>query len=175
MLNTRKIALVLMATTLVAAGCGSSKSQTVGTTPSRAPVDTGTTRTAPIVARTPLTRAQFVAQGDAICAATNSKLKALSANSTAEFVRSLPQGAIDYNAEAEDLMKLAPPPVLAHSWSQLVGYVRSVGASTMRIAEYMKEHQTKRARQLYRAALQTKAKWQAIAKRDGFRYCPRGR
>jgi len=92
-------ALALVAVVMAVAGCGSSKS--AGTS-SSASTATAAASSTPAVVTTPaklatgapLTRAALIVKGDATCASTKRKVSAISARSTSQFVRVLPQIAI---------------------------------------------------------------------------------
>jgi hypothetical protein len=157
---------------VVTSGCGSSKT---GSAASIAHATTPTTATVPLAIGKPLTRAQLIAQGDAICASTNAKIKAISAKTNAEIINALPQAAIYYNAEAESLSKLVPPASISRDWSQIVNDIELTSRYTSGTARYAKENQKKTAARLYKEGLKLRERWLAIAKRDGLKVCSEAR
>jgi hypothetical protein len=129
MLHMQLGALALMAVTIAASGCGGSskKQPTTTTTATVAHAATTTASTPPtstvkVATGKPLARTVFIARGDAICARTNSKLAANSANSRTEFIRLLSQVAVYDSSEAGALAKLVPPASLTSAWSKIISY-----------------------------------------------------
>lgn len=180
MLHAWFAAFSLAATTaLAASGCGSSKpsptssaasATTATTTPSSVP-------TTPVTLATgrPLTRAQLIARGDAICASAITKLTATTVRSTPEFARALPQAAIYLGAEAEGLSRLVPPASMTHDWTLIVNDIHFASQYVSRSAQYFKEKLERSAGQLYAKANLLNTQSKAIARRNGFKGCSRVR
>lgn len=160
----------------VSAGCGSSKSSTSTTTTVAATVAKPLVTTTPAkLARSgsPLTHTTLIAKGDAICTDIKRKLGAMSARTTPEFLRTLPQAAIYYNTESERLGRLVPPAALAGDWSQIVSDMHYYSEYADRIEQYANEGQEKTAGKVLEQGIALQEKWIAIAKRDGFKNCSR--
>lgn len=179
MLQAQLAAFALVAMTLVASGCGSTKSASTSSaassTAAAATVPAVITTPATLAAGKPLTSGQLIAQGDAICASTLTKLTSMSARSTGEFVRFLPQAAIYLGTEAESLSKLVPPPSMSHDWTQIVNDIHFASEYVNRVAQYAREKQEMAVRQLYAKANELNTQAKAIAKREGFQRCSRVR
>lgn len=180
MLHARFAAFAVAASTaLAASGCGSSKPASTSSVAS----PTTTTTVPPSVATTPvtlatgkpLTRAQLISRGDAICASAITKLTATTVRSTPEFARVLPQAAIYLGTEAEGLSRLVPPASMTRDWTRIVNDIHFASEYTTKSAQYLKEKLEKSAGQLYAKANLLNAQSKAIAKRDGFKRCSRVR
>ncbi len=178
MLHTQLAALVLAATSLAASGCGgSSKTETTTSTATTAAA-TGTTAQAlppatpaAIAPGKPLTRAQLIATADAICASANKKVDTVNEVTQSQIEHGFPQAAIYESAETEELAKLVPPAEMAHDWAVIVGdfhrYVDYANAA----ARYADAKNLKAAIPLFKPAEAIHERLNAIAKRDGFKYC----
>jgi len=174
MLRIQTFALIAMIGLPVISGCGSSKTESASNSASTA-AKVPATANVPIATGKPLTRAQLIAQGDAICASAKAKVKTLGGNSNAEVINLLPQAAIYYNAEAENLSKLVPPASLSRDWKKIVDDMESVSQYTNGTARYAKEKQEKTAARLYNQGLKVREHALAIAARDGFKDCSKAR
>jgi hypothetical protein len=180
MLRTQFAAFALAAAALATSGCGSSKagSATTGTaTTTTTTTTTSSTSTSPATFATgkPLTRAQLIARGDAICASTNAKFAAIIAKTRPEFVHLLPQAAVYLGTEAEGLSRLVPPTSMSGDWTQIVNNIHFASEYVTRVARYFQEKQEKAANQLYEKANKLNSQSEAIAKGDGFKHCSRFR
>jgi hypothetical protein len=155
---------------LVMSSCGSSKTGSASNSASTA-AKIPAAATVPVATGKPLTRAQLIAQGDAICANAKAKIKTLVGNTKAEIINLLPQGAIYYNAEAENLSKLVPPASLSRDWKKIVDDIESVSQYTNGTARYAKEKQEKTAARFYKQSLKAREQALIIAAHDGFKNC----
>lgn len=171
MLHIQIAALALAATALVVSGCGSSKAASTTTASTTAATSTVTTTPIKLATGTPLTRAQLIAQGDAICASTLTKFGTITVKTKAEFLRVLPEGAIYLTTEAEELGKLVPPASMIHDWTQIVNDIHFASEYTTRSDRYFKEKQANTANQLYAKANKLVKQSRVIAARDGFKRC----
>ncbi len=167
MLCVQLAAFTIVATALVACGCGSSKTATTRTTAS---VDTVPVPVS-LATGKPLTRAQLIVRGDAICANTNLRTGTLSAKTGSESLRTLPQVVIYYRAEVQSLGKLVPPASMAHDWRQIVTDIQRYSEYTNTAVRYAKENNFGAARLHYKNAITLLEQWPAIAGRDGFKQC----
>jgi len=180
MLQTQLAALAVVATVLVACGCGgSSKSGASTTTTSAAVTASDTTTTTPTSPTTtvklatgrPLTRAKWIAEGDTICKHVNTEVAAISVVSAAEYGRLLPQIALYYSTEAQELGKLVPPTSMASDGTQLANGLQLLSEYLNRSArEFQAGHNTAGAH-LFVTALKIQKQPIAVAKRAGFKMC----
>jgi hypothetical protein len=139
-------ALALAATVLAASGCGGSSKSGSTSTSASAPTTTtttaststtppATTTTVKVAAGKPLTHAQWIAKGDAICARLNAELAANTVKSTAEFARVLPVAAADEQAELAQLVKLVPPTSKTKDWQEFLTGTQEWAANSYKLAE----------------------------------------
>ena len=184
MLHAGLSALALATIVLTAAGCGSSSKSTTGTTaaastPSTArtasiptpPAQTLPAHTVKLVTGTPLTRARWIAAGDAICARVNRKVAGNPVVTAADYARLLPEFAAYYSKEATDLSKLVPPASMAHDGEQLVNGLQLLSEYLIKASQPYAAGNTSAGRQLFKAALLVQQRPIAVAKRDGFKQC----
>jgi hypothetical protein len=170
MLQMLLVALALVMTALVATGCGkSSKTATTAaaTTTASAPTPTPTT----VAAGKPLSRSQWLAEGDAICARAKAKTSALSINSVPDFARVYPQIAVYNRAEAAELSKLAPPATMTHDWTRIVNNIKLHAKYVSEVAQHVRAKEEKAAGKPFHLAVVVLEEQLAIAKRDGFKQC----
>src|SRR5215831_13533699 len=125
MLHAQLAAVALGATALAAAGCGSSKAGSAATTAASTTAPVTSTNTAKLATSAPLSRARWIAGGDAICKQTLAKIETLGFYTPAQLARVLPRAVPYYAAEAEELAKLVPPKSKAHDWEQVVNDVHA--------------------------------------------------
>ncbi len=179
MLHAQLVALALAATTLLASGCGGSSKTTSSTAAVTAPATVATptpTATAtPIkfASGRPLTRAKWIAEGDAICAHTDRRLAAISVTSTRELVHALPQAAAYEKAEVRDLSKLVPPASMAGDWAQIVNDLQIFAEDSIKIAQYAEVKNASAGVPLVHAQNNIHKQMAAVARRDGFKQCSR--
>ena len=185
MLLAHPASIALTAVAFAASGCGGSSTSTQTTTvASTQPAATTTaqsTATTPVVTThattvklatgTPLTRAAFIAKGEAICARTNAELSSSVVKSHQDLLRVLPQAAIYDKTEAQELSRLVPPSALAQSWTQIVNDFQRFGEYSDRVAEYARANDRKSQQSLTTTAEKLHEKVAALAKRDGFNEC----
>jgi hypothetical protein len=177
LLPTPIAALGLAALALAASGCG--KSSTTSTT-SAAAGSAATTAiasqpTTPVVITvakgTPLPRATWIARGDAVCKATNAKLSATVAKTTADFVRLLPQAAIYEHTEAVELSKLVPPPAMAANWARMVNETQGFSEDSIKLAAYVRAKNSQTGRLVLHAVNRLQQGFTTLARRYGFKIC----
>lgn len=177
MLHTQLAALALAVLAASASGCGSSKtgSATTTTAAQATPTTPITTTPTKVAAGAPLARAQWIAAGDAICASTNDKFATLGAHNPGQFVGALPQAAIYYTSESEDLSKLVAPKSMARDWEEIVNDIHLTGEYADAVAQDVKEKQQQTASQMLKKAEALRKETLRIARRDGFKWCSLGR
>jgi hypothetical protein len=178
MIHARLAATSIAAATLAAAGCGGSsdtKSTTAGTTTAATATTQPTTSTVAVATGKPLTRAAWIAKGDAICTSTNHKLATISIVSIQELARLDPQIAIYVTNEAEELGKLVPPSSATHEWSQILADLHLFSEYTQKVAQEIQAKRYPAAGTNLKAASKVHLQLQAIARRFGFKYCSKNR
>lgn len=181
MLYPQLAALFLVATTLVTSGCGGSSETKSGTTaaadttPATAARPSQASATTEIVVATgkSLTRAEWVAKGDAICASTNTKRHSTTARTTNDLTRLLPQAAGYERIEATELSKLVPPTSMRSDWIQIVSGIQKFSEYSIKVSEYTQAHNFSAAAPVVVAGTTIERQLTAIAKRDGFKKCSR--
>jgi hypothetical protein len=178
MLQIQLFALALAAIALAATGCGGSSKSATGnaaaTTPSTArtaPTPTRPAHTIALATGTPLTRARWIAKGDAICARVNREVAGTPANSVSDYARLLPQIAAYYSKEATDLSKLVPPTSMAHDGEQIVNGLQLLSEYLSKSGQAFQAGNVSAGSQLFRTALTIQEQPIAVAERDGFKKC----
>jgi hypothetical protein len=138
-------AIMLAATALTASGCGKSAK--------------------------PLTRAQLIAKGDAICRRINRKLASTNIKSEQDIARVAPKLA-SYEQEAlADLGRLVPPASMADDWKVIVAGAQTLADNVAKLGEYAKANNLKAGRALIVSSEKVQRELQTTAKRDGFKDC----
>jgi hypothetical protein len=169
------VAFTLALSALAIAGCGggskttSTAASTATTTPTSSIASSGTTVT--LAAGKPLSTAQWIAAGDAICAHANLKLSSVKIRTAQDFARLLPQAAAYDRAEISELRKLVPPTADRADWQQIIADLEKFTEYTDDVAQEMRFDNVPEARQALAAGSATRAALAAIAKRDGFIEC----
>jgi hypothetical protein len=176
MSHMRLGALALAAAALAGSGCGeSSKSatETTATTASTAKAASSipTTATVKLAKGKPLTRASWIAKGDAICAPVDRKLQAASSRSRSEYTSLLPRVALYLRIEAAKLSKLTPPASMRTDAEQLVSGIQLLSEYLSRAGMSFRAGYAGSGNQLFRTALTVQRQPFAIARRDGFTKC----
>ena len=176
-LHIHLAALALVAVTFAAAGCGGSSKTTTATATTASSTTTPDTTTSTSVAVVklasgrPLTRAQWLARGDAICARLNSQLGANTVKSTKEFARALPVAAAYERAELARLVKLVPPPSMATDWQQFLTSTQQWAENSTKLGESAQGGHFTLTAPLVITTRNLHEHLAGIAKRDGFKEC----
>jgi predicted AAA+ superfamily ATPase len=119
----------------------------------------------------PLTRAQWVIRGDAICARTNAQLTATTAKTLSEFSHKLPEAVAYYQTELAALSKLVPPTSKANDWQEFLTGTLQISQNTAKLAEIAQARQiTLHEPELF-AVNKIREVITRVAKRDGFKDC----
>ncbi len=155
--GSRGCLLMLVAGTLLVAGCGgSSKSASNQSTPS------GKT----------LSASALIAEADQICMRRNAEVTAQQPKSTAmpEVARLASTYATIQQAAVTELNHLAPPASLANEWKRLVAHRQMLVEQLLKLKQYA-EHNDNAGIQAF-SAESTKLKQQLLtSKGSGFTYC----
>ncbi|MGA9283821.1 MAG: hypothetical protein WBV85_00090 [Solirubrobacteraceae bacterium] len=181
--------LALAAVALAVSGCGkSSKAESTSTSAENTPTTQATTTqattsTTPAATKTtstgevklkagaPLSRAVWIAKGDAICARANIARHAQAAKTEAQIVRLIPQVAAHDHLEAVELSKLVPPANRQSDWKILVGDAQKTSEYAIQLGEYAEAKRYDEAQPLFAAAAKVQEQIEAIGRRDGFKKC----
>lgn len=184
MLLTQIAAFALAVTMLAVAGCGGSSKTTSSSKPAKAPTSTAaatvSTTITPativtVASGKPLTRAQWIAKGDAICSHMNKQIDASPAvESITDYARVLPQVAVYNKAAAAELSKLVPPASKRSDWNRVVKDIQLVGEYAVRTGEYAQANNLTAFRSLLNKGQTFYTQAAAITKRDGFKKCSNG-
>lgn len=175
------LALTLLATMLAAAGCGGS-SKTTETTASTTTTTGASTPAVPTTASVPavtvtvasgkpLSRAQWIAKGDAICVRLSNELEGLSVKKAAELPRVLPLEAAYVRNEVAQLAKLVPPASKASDWQQFLTAGLQWAEGSAKLAEDGKLGDAITKAPLATAVVAIHEHLKQIAKIDGFQHC----
>ncbi len=185
MLPVYLAALALIATSLVASGCGgSSKTVTTSaaatstptTTVSTATTAPATTTTAPVVtvqiaAGRPLAPAEWKAKAENICGRLNAELNAIKVKSTSELTTVLPQVAAYERIEVAELAKLVPPPSKAGDWQQFLNDTLQWAEDSSKLAGSSKLGDAISRSPLVETAKKLHEHFAKIVAHDGFKEC----
>jgi hypothetical protein len=179
-LHAHLAAFALVVSALVMSSCGGSSksgSQTAGaivaapgSITSSATLSLATVVVKPVAGK-PLTHAEWITKGEAICARLNAQLAATPAKSVTEFARALPQAAAYEQSELAQLVKLTPPPSRASDWQQFLTGTREWADDSAKMGASARAGQFNANMPLFQATQKAHEKLAAIAKRDGFKEC----
>jgi hypothetical protein len=176
MLHIQFLALAFSATALAVSGCGGSSKAgstatagtTSATTVAAAPPPIKTT-TVKVATGRPLTRAALISRADAICARKNAEIASLSVGNEAEFRRVIPQSAIYYRTESNELLKLVPPASLTSDWSRIINSLHLFNEYVSQVVHASQTGQ--RIGPLLHTAELALHPMSSIARHDGFKQC----
>ena len=183
MLFAHIAALALATTAFVASGCGSSSSTTTTTTTAAStPATTASTTTPPVAtvpapptialaSGTPLTRAQLITKGEAICTRLNAQLGASTAKSLAELARALPVAAAEEKAEFVQLVKLVPPATMASAWREFLAETKQWSEDSEKLAISTQTQQLSLTAPLVQSTRAIHEHLAHVAERAGFKEC----
>lgn len=183
MLHVCLTALLLTMITLVASGCGgsskaevttSASSTTTTTTASTSavtPTPTPKVAVVRLASGTPLTRAEWIKKGEAVCAKLNAQLAANTIRTPSDFARVLPQAAAYERAEFNSLVKLAPPASMSKDWQHFLTATEEWAENSLKVANLATPGNFNINTPLAVATKNIHEHLAAIAKRDGFKEC----
>jgi hypothetical protein len=178
-LQVHLAALALAAILLAASGCGSSSKTTTtstSTASTTAAVTSASTEPAKAVVvkvgtGKPLSRAQWLAQGDEVCAQVNAELASKTIKSNAEFAVVLPQAAVYEQGEVEQLVKLVPPRSKTHDWQEFLNETQQWAENSKKLGEKAQGGQFTLAAPLVTTTRKIHEKLAHRAAHDGFKEC----
>lgn len=136
-IGIRIVVLLLAATAAAISGCGGgSKATSASTSASRstAPASSHTT----VASNKPLSRAEFIERGDAICYRLNARRKSTSFSNPAGYKRVMPPLAAYEMEGVNEMDQLVPPSSLASTWRQIVIDSRTVAEVTRLVPTFKK-------------------------------------
>jgi hypothetical protein len=170
------IALTLMASALIASGCGGSSkssSQTASATQaaSSTQATATTTQTQPVSAGPPLTRAELIAKADLVCARLNAIRASNVVKSKQEFIQSISRLSGDEQRTLEEMAKLTPPATLANTWSSILTGYRMISENVNKLKQDLARNKTGEVDSLLASSNQIQHNTAAIAKSAGFKDC----
>jgi hypothetical protein len=173
MRRTGFAALTLATSVLVATGCGGSAktaSQSASSTPTSAASATSPPAT-PVGA--PLTRAQLIAKGDAICYRLNARRQSTRIEHAKDYEHLIPSLAAYESQGANEMSQLVPPASMAHAWRSIVIGSHTIAEVTGRFHRYSEASNLKLSHQY--DVLLGHAIDQVVhnAKHAGFKECSR--
>jgi hypothetical protein len=179
---SQRSALIFAIAMLAVSGCGSSsKTGSTSTSAQVTPTTTAATTTTPTsttsptqvkeVSGAPLTRAEWIAKGDAICAQLNTQLAANVVDKSNGFATVLPQAAAYEHAEVVQLTKLVPPSSQAKDWHMFLAETQRWSENTAKLGASAKSGHFTLSTPLVALTTKIRANVVSIAKREGFKYC----
>lgn len=174
-------ALALTAVILTAAGCGGSSKTTstetsaAATAPTTSTTGATTQATATVAAKPasgkPLTRAEWISKGDAICAHLNTQLDATPIKTVAEFARVLPQAVLYERAALAQLSTLVPPPSEASNWRHILTNVAEWANDSAKVGVEAQSSNFSLTSPAMRATRVYHEGFAHLSKRSGFKQC----
>ncbi len=126
------LTIALVTSTLVSLGCGKA-AKSVGQGAAGPRTAAQASLSAPSKRTPPLTRAQLIAKGDAICYRLNARRASTRIDRPADYERLVPALAAYELAGASEMSTLTPPPALAQDWRRMVEGARTIAQATARI------------------------------------------
>jgi hypothetical protein len=173
MKGTYVTALTFAATALLAAsGCGGTTKSSSSTQSTLA--SALATQSARTPASGPLTRADLIAQADAICYRINAKRASIVLRSKRDVVRGLPQLASYEQVAVTELAKLMPPTSITSDWKVILVNAQAVAEATAKLTTYANTNpHLLLGRPEYIILTKAQGRVIATAKRDGFKDCAR--
>jgi hypothetical protein len=174
MLSTRLACLMLAGLALAAGGCGSSKSTSQTTSTASAQSTTGkgsSTSGQSSTPSSPLTRAQLIAKGDAICYRLNVKRSTTTISSGQSYERLVPKIQATELAAATEMSELVPPPSMAAAWSRMVLATHTIAEATGHFRSYAEASNDKLGHQVDAVLTKGIKELTSTAKQEGFTDC----
>jgi hypothetical protein len=186
MLFTHLAALTLTASALVASGCGSSsKSESTNASTGTTAATTATTTAATTPSSTtpstitsikvasgkPLTSAQWIVKGDAICARLVTQISGTTARTQQQLAQALTQSAVYERAELARLAKLVPPSTKHQDWQEFLTGLDETAANSITLAGVAQTNKLNLHSPLVTKAQAIQGHMSIIAKHDGFKHC----
>ncbi len=173
MRRTPLAVLALAASVLAASGCGGStkaSSQAASTTVAGSPAGATATQTAP---SGPLTRAQLIEKGEAICYRLNVKRSSTRISQPGDYERFVPVLAATELAAATEMGNLTPPPALAGEWREMIAGAHAIGEVTGHFPHYSEASNNKLAHRYDVILSHAVEQLTGAARRAGFKECAR--
>lgn len=119
----------------------------------------------------PLTQAQWIARGDAICAKLISQTNPLKVKNTNEIPRLIPQEVIYIHAELAALSKLTPPANKANDWQKLLNLKQEWANGIARVAANFESLRKQANNPFLRTLASTRTRANKLALQNGFKKC----
>lgn len=170
---TRFAAPTLAALTLAVGGCGgSAKSSNQQTSAQTAGKQTNVANQSGVPSG-PLTRAQLIARGDAICYRLNVRRASTRIGKPQDYERLIPQLAAYELAAANEMGEITPPASMAHDWQQMVAGSHTIAEVTGHFHRYVDATNDKKALPFDIILGKGIDQLTKAAKRAGFKECGR--
>jgi hypothetical protein len=172
MLSVQLAAIALAATTVAASGCGgSSKTGSTGGAPtSTTAASATTTATARVASGKPLTRAELLAQADAICKRVNADHELLNHGTQQNISREMPAYALYEQLAFAELSKLTPAS-MTNDWKRFLAAAQTLASDTARFGGYTKANDLNAAYGILPMIDNDERRMHIFAKRDGLSNC----
>jgi hypothetical protein len=145
-----RLAALALTTALATTGCGSSSTSSSSSSSSA------------------MTREQFMAGAETICARLDAHIKPLH---NTNFAQVAPVIVGYERAALIDMQRLTPPASLAEDWKQIVTDEQMIAEDTAKLGEYSKANNTSATLTIFHTAEKLQQQMLATATRDGFREC----
>ena len=173
MLKRRMVAPALLASALIALGCGSSKSstQTSATQAGSTVAQTTGTQTQPTGTGAPLTRTVFINKADLICAHVNAVRASNKINSEKSFIRAVNSMSTEEQKALHEMAQIAPPAAIASAWNHMISDYKSLATVINEIKRSISEKNYHKISSLLVLSLRDQRKVAVVAKGAGFHDC----
>jgi hypothetical protein len=178
MLTMQLAAVVLVATSLAASGCGGS-SKTTSTTSTGATgaaeqtttATTTATQTQQANAGPALTRAELIAKADVICARVNAVRASNVITSGQSLAQAVSKLSSSEQQALEEMSKLTPPAALESTWNLMLTGYKTMAANVQKIKQDISEGNSRQDTPLLVSGTKTLRQITADAKSAGFKDC----
>ncbi len=162
--------LALVASVFTASGCGSSAEPS---NQSSVTSHGSTQKSSKSDGSTPLSVAQLISKGDAICYRLNAKRRIISIGGPEDYERLIVPLAAYERTAATEMENLTPPPSLAHAWQQIVLGTQTLARLTGHFHTYAEASNLKLSRPFDAELGRAMDQVTRSAKQAGFKDCSR--
>lgn len=175
-MHSVRVAVVALSTvaSFAAVGCGGQESSSKGASGRSTAVvpHSSPPASVPPPSGRPLTRAELIAQGDAICRRVNLKRSTIRLETSRDYAQLLPFAAYQRTALAQ-MRNLIPPASMATNWSKILADTQTVAEAMAGVGAAGLANQAAELSSQARRGGKALYEAQAIAKREGFKDCAR--
>jgi uncharacterized protein YceK len=174
-MSKKHLTALALATTVLAAGCGSSKSSTQATSTASSNQNASSTQTAsttqPTAAGPPLAAAALITKADLICARLNAIRASNKIKSAQEYVRVTSELSSDEQQALAEMAKLTPPASLAHTWDTMLAGYRTIATNIAIVSHDAATKNLATANALLTTSTNVQHSTAAVARGAGFKDC----